>query len=152
MTKQYVKLIEFKYVCLLYLIINIVASCTQKHVTKLNDRDNTYKTITSFFPLNTKKIGVYYYDGDCAFCIAKMRQINNLLGNENKLVFIAQTSNEQIFKFNTSKFKLNIIIKKQPSQFKSLSLDNFYWVYDDNTISKPYSTKDVNNLSELEVE
>lgn len=69
-----------------------------------------YKRLQEIFHMkkNSNMI-IYYFDGDCPMCLAKVRAIENYL-KENKSdmapVFIARTMNPQMMQFNLDKLKV----------------------------------------------
>jgi hypothetical protein len=86
----------------------------------------TYEQIGRFCPASSDRKDwiVYYFDGDCSMCIAKVKYIQNKVADSLGLkpVFIAQTLNPEILKFNLSTAGINscVYIDKNNNFIKKL--------------------------------
>jgi len=67
-----------------------------------------YKNLLTLCPKkNNASLIVYYFDGDCAFCLAKAKAVETYSASHNlKPILIAKTLNPETFQFNIDKLKI----------------------------------------------
>ena len=89
------------------ILIMTLSACNFARKDYMNKSE--YDTIINLNPKNKNAdLVIYYFDGDCSLCIAKVRYIEKVLKNNRyvKLLFIAKTLNPDILKFNLNNIKL----------------------------------------------
>lgn len=79
---------------------------------------------------------VYYFNGDCAFCIGKGIDIENNAGNK-KVIFIANTRKPDILRytFKEAKIKGCLVIDSSNVYSNVLKLDEIIYVNKDRSIA-----------------
>lgn len=81
------------------------------------DKSVYNKIITNCSALENLSLVIYYFDGDCSLCIARLIEIEGDLINKKdvKAIFIAKTKNAAAFFYNlkTSGVKSCVIIEKE---------------------------------------
>lgn len=86
--------------------------CTRQHKKSIL----SFKTSSSFLTmcpeLKGKKYLVYYFDGDCSFCIAKILNVQKEAAGKKEygVLLVARTFNPELLAFNLKQYKISSCI------------------------------------------
>jgi hypothetical protein len=97
-----------------------------------------YNKIISLCPspdIKNEDMIVYYFDGDCGLCLAKVIFLEKRYSNDTnvKLIFIAKTLNPDVLKYNLSdkKIKSCVYLENKNEFEKILSFEKTIKLYTD---------------------
>lgn len=117
-----------RFIIFVFLLVLLFHSGCKHHSSKYLDAKTYSKLVGTCSNLKNKDLIVYYFDGDCGICLAKVNFLEKKYSsNENlNLLFIARTFNPDILKYNltTQKIRSCVYIEHQNEFEKALKFDN----------------------------